>query len=305
MTSRRSVSPTALAGIGGMLFAVIWSGSFVATKVALGDVPPLWLAGLRLAAAGALLFAITFPSARRRWGMLSGHQRRQVAVAGLLSQGAYLAGTYWSLVELPTGVVNVIVSTVPLISVPAAWLILRERLSVVDLTTAVFGVVGVAIVVSDGQGMLGDAFLSAPVLVTIASVLALAAGNVLMKPHVAPDAIIHICALQMLVSAGPVIILAILREGVLPGDWTGASLAAFGYLVLVGSIIGTYLWYKTLEAFTARGASMFFLFTPVFGLAIGWSLLEEPVTVAKAVGAAVVGGSILFRTAWVLRSNSR
>lgn len=288
--------------IGGIVFAAIWSGSFVATKIALADIDPLWLAGLRLTSAGILLMALTGAQVVRVWRSLTRRHTTVILLSGLLSQGFYLAATYWSLVELPTGVVNVIVAALPLVSVPMAFLVLRESLDAVDATAAALGLLGIVIVVMGRDaGALTVANLTSPaVILTVASVFALALGNALIKPLVSAGTIIPVCAMQMILSGLVVTGIAAFRGGFDAIAFSRSGIEAFAYLVLIGSIAGTFLWFKVLMIFTAKAASMFFLFTPVFGLIIGWAMLDEPMTTPKLLGAAIVCGSIFLRGAHAL-----
>src|SRR6266540_1572021 len=95
--SDRRPDTAAWGAIGGLVFAAIWAGSFVATKVGLATTAPLWLAGVRLSTAGALLSALTFRSTVARWRKWSRRERAVVVASGLLSQAFYLAATYESL----------------------------------------------------------------------------------------------------------------------------------------------------------------------------------------------------------------
>lgn len=111
-------------------------------------------------------------------------------------------------------------------------------------------------------------FLSLPVVLTIASVLALAAGNTLVKPYVSLRTIAPTCAIQMTLSGIVVLSLAAYLEGRDGLAVSAHSLSARAYSIFIESIIGTFVWYKVMETFTAKGASMFLLFTPIFGPAI-------------------------------------
>lgn len=295
--SRSHSGRNILAAIGGVIFAAIWSGSFVATKIALAEIPPLWLVGIRLAAAGLVYSALAFSTHRSLWGKMSNKGRGTLVISGLLSQAFYLGGTCWALTALPTGVVNIIVAGLPLISLMMASILLKERIEPIDIVAAGIGAAGVAMVVigRDPTLLTSKSALTTPVVLTFATVLGLATGNALIKPYISWHSITSICATQMTLSGVLVLALAARYEDTYRPIASTNSLVALGYLVLVGSIGGTLIWYKVLEIFTAKGAGMFFLFTPIFGLGIGWALLNEEMTWTKAVGAAVVSGSILLR----------
>lgn len=138
-------------------------------------------------------------------------------------------------------------------------------------------------------------FLSRPVVLTIASVLGLATGNNLLKPFVSLRTIAPTCAIQMPLSGIVVLSLATYLEGRDDLAVSAHSLSALAYLIFIESIVGTFVWDKVLKIFTAKEASMFLLFTPIFGLAI-WSIaLGEEMTVPNLPGASVVSCSILLR----------
>lgn len=79
----------------------------------------------------------------------------------------------------------------------------------------------------------------------------------------------------------------------LPGSWQ--SLAALLYLILIGSIAGTLLWLNILKIFSAKKASMFFLFSPLFGLLFGWTFFGEELGFMKLSGAAIVCCAVLLQ----------
>ena len=160
-------------------------------------------------------------------------------------------------------------------------------------------------VVLGGSGIALANFASLPVGLVLASVVARAYGNALIKPLVSTATIIPTCAIQMTLSSVLVIAFALWQDGNGSNLLVSVrSLGAFVYLVLIGSIAGMFIWYKVLGTFSAKGASMFFLFTPLFGLIIGWSLLDEAMTSLKIMGAALVGGAILLRSGFALKSSS-
>jgi drug/metabolite transporter (DMT)-like permease len=284
--------------VGGIAFAAIWSGSFVATKVALVNASPLLLASIRLSVAGIILLILTFPSARALWRGSSRRMRLAIIVSGLLYQAFYLGATYCALVILPTGLVTIIVATLPLVSVPIAFAVLRERPGAIDILAASSGLIGVVIVTlgRNPHALAAQSFILIPVLLTGISVVALATGNALVKSYISPRTIMPVCAIQMVISG---FVLTTLSWGFEPDRHfivAPSSIAALAYLVLIGSILGTFIWYRVLSIYTAKSASLFFLFTPIFGVAIGWTVLGETMTLTQLFGVAVVCVSILLRS---------
>ncbi|MDR1888673.1 MAG: DMT family transporter [Zoogloeaceae bacterium] len=298
-----NAKPFLFASLGGVLFAGIWSGAFIATKIGLDDMQPLWLAQTRLAMAGLIFFLLTRAETIRFWKTATPGRWITVLVSGILSQAVYLGATYWALTLLSAGAVAIVVAALPLIAVPMGALLLRERIAVVDVGAALVGGIGVVIVaLGRDAAPLNDTNLAAlPVLMTFIAVLALAAGNALIKPCVNLRTIGPICATQMIVSSVVLLPVALYFHGQFSMTFSAQGMGAFCYLVLAGSVLGTYVWLKVLKFFTSKSASLFFLLTPVFSLFIGYFLLNEPLTPQKLVGAALISGSILVNACWYLR----
>ncbi|MCL2310166.1 MAG: DMT family transporter [Proteobacteria bacterium] len=289
-------SPFLLMFLGGVLFASIWSGAFIASKVSLNDIPPLWLAQIRLAAAGLIFFLISRATTIRFWKEATPRCRTEILVAGVLSQAGYLGPMYWALCSLPAGTVTVVVASLPLVAVPMGALILRERISGMDIVAALVGAFGVIIVAigRDAAAVNYTNLVSAPVVITFLAVLALAAGNALIKRYVNLQTIGPVCALQMMASSFALLPFALYFHGWHPGSFSHHSIGAFLYLVLIGSVLGTYVWMKVLQFFTSKSANIFFLLTPIFGLGIGYLYLHEPLTWQTLGGAALVIAAIMF-----------
>lgn len=292
----------------GVCFAVIWSGSFVATKLALADIHPLWLVEIRLAAAGMIFLLLTRKSTVVFWEKATPRCWIEVVLSGLLSQAVYLGGTCWALVTLPTSVVAIIVAALPLASIPMAFLILKEKISLMGIVAAVFGLIGVAIVAieRDSRAMSQMTLFSTPVLLTLTAVITLATGNALVKPYVSLKNIGAICTMQMLSASIALLpFLFYFNEGS-NFSVSHKGLMALSYLIFIGSVAGAFIWLKILQIFSAKSASGFFLLTPLISILIGVLFLDEKMTPLKILGAAIVSGSILFNAGhYILQSKSK
>ncbi|MDD7911165.1 DMT family transporter [Pseudovibrio exalbescens] len=280
----------------GVLFAAIWSLSFVATKAALADLGPASLASGRLLLAGILLSVLIHPRLYAFFRGLNRSQMRRVLLAGLLSQAGYLTASYWSLLHLPTSLVNIVVSSLPLATVPFAFFILHEQVRAITVVSFILSMTGVAVTLMSGSDFLAiEPDFILPSAILFASVLMLACGNVIVKPLINPTTLLPICALQFLSSGLLVSGLAVVSEPLptLPGIWQAAPY--IGFLAVIGSIVGTLIWFKILEKLPANTASGFFILTPVFGILLGRFVFGEEITTNKVVGVIIIGLAILLQ----------
>ena len=282
----------------GILFAAIWSSSFVATKFALGYVPPLTLAAIRLLLAGFVLTALQLSQTR---GFLLEHSKKtifKVIIAGLLSQGLYLSGSYWALVNMPTSIVNIAVSSLPLVTLPFAFALLGEKVRCSSVLAFILGMVGVAVTLVGGNDLITTTLTTRGIAAGLLflAILSLALGNVMVKPIVCSKNLIPICVIQFVSSGLSTFIISIAVEPEITTTAISLSIHSILFLSLIGSILGTIIWFKLLNLMPAGAASSFFLVTPIFGIIFGWMFFNEPVTYAKIVGVLIVCSAILLRT---------
>ena len=132
------------------LFAVIvWGGSFIATKIAVGQISPTSVVWLRFAIGiPILLFAVIM---RKQFAFPKGNEWWYFALLGFLGitfhqwlqsnglQTAQATTTAW------------IVSTSPAFIAILGWLVLKEKLNLMQSLGIVLAMVGVLVVVSKGD----------------------------------------------------------------------------------------------------------------------------------------------------------
>lgn len=142
-------------------FVTVWGGGFVATRVALEYAAPFTYLGVRytlafLVALAAFGWRARWPTTRIQWG--------HVAVAGLLSHGAYLGGSYYAQNwGLSAGVTALILALQPLATalVVSRWF--GVKLSSMQMIGVAVGLAGVALVVAhrvDAEALSGASLLA-------------------------------------------------------------------------------------------------------------------------------------------------
>ena len=107
MTKTRTLTILAFAAI-----YLLWGSTFLAIRIAVESVPPLFAAGVRFALAGSVLYGWArwrggAPPTRIEW-------RSVLILAIFLFLIAY-GGVFWAERSMPSGIVSVLVSTIPLL----------------------------------------------------------------------------------------------------------------------------------------------------------------------------------------------
>src|SRR6266568_4505202 len=122
---------------------VLWGTTFLAIRIAVAELPPLFAAGTRFLIAGVVLFGVMCLKGETRPNRV---QWRNLLVMSLLMFVAEYGPLFWAEKYVPSGVVSVLAATIPIITLVMEMLILRQqkwRLGLAAATMLGFAGVGV------------------------------------------------------------------------------------------------------------------------------------------------------------------
>ena len=260
---------------------VIWGSTYLGIAIAGETIPPLLAVSTRFITAGALMAGIV----ALRGTSLRIPRRAFVScvVIGLLLPGAN-AVLFFAERDVPTGLASLIIASVPL------WIVVLrllngERLSWQALTAVGVGFAGVAIIAqpSGGATTLG-------IVLCFVSAIMWASGSVLSARLQMPRDPFAATAYEML--AGGVLMLLPALFTVHGFSPSSASIAAWVYLVVFGSIVG-YTAYVWLLANAPLGTvSTYAYVNPVVAIGLGVLFRGEQLTWRLVLGAAIVVAAV-------------
>jgi drug/metabolite transporter (DMT)-like permease len=217
---------------------LIWGSTYLAIRLAIDTVPPLAMAGVRFLIAGSLLFPIALATGDRTDRVTGRHWRSALVIGVLLVTGGNGVLTFAEL-HVSSGVVAMLVATVPLWMVALAHLRGIQRVSRLGLAGLIVGLVGVGLMLRPGS--VGSA---APLWLafTLISPVSWAIGSIYARGATMPRRPLLATAMEMLCGGAALCLIAALL-----GEWgqvhpeaiSGLSVAAFFYLVIPGSVIGS------------------------------------------------------------------
>jgi drug/metabolite transporter (DMT)-like permease len=270
---------------------VVWGSTYLAIAVADRTLPPLLMLAVRFALAGGLLYAWSLwrgdvaaaRPGRREW--------TAAAIVGGLLLFVDTGGIAWSEQRVASGLTALLVATVPLFTALLERRFFGIRLSFGALAGIATGLLGVALLV--GQSAHLDPVGAAVIL---GAALAWAGGSSYARVAPLPKAPFLSASMQMLSAAA---LLAVTGAGmgevghVHPAAISAGSVAAFGFLVVFGSIV----------AFTAYGwllrsgapsvlVSTYAYVNPAVAVMLGWALAGEAVGGRELAAGAIIVASV-------------
>jgi len=277
---------------------LVWGTTYLAIAFAIETLPPFTSGALRFAVAAALMFAWVLVRHPRQ---LRGLPWRHALVSGALLGGIGNGFVVWAQQGLPSGIVALVVSAIPVIVLLFDWLFFTRKAPTGRALAGVgIAFVGVMTIVLQRHGVAGDA---APVYVfaILCAVLAWSTGTLLQKRGTPPQQLLGVTCVQMLAAALLQFVLAVANRewvGFDPGAVSLASVLAVAYLAVFGSIIALncYVWLLTREP--ASQVATYALVNPIVAVVLGAVVLGETLTSTIMMGAAMVLGGValvLFR----------
>jgi drug/metabolite transporter (DMT)-like permease len=278
---------------------IIWGSTYLGIRYAIETLPPFLMAGTRFVTAGAILFV---------WAKLSGpkidsplSQWRRALVIGCLLLLCGNGGVTWAEKYVPSSLAALLVATEPLWMVMLNWASGGKRPNGKVLLGVFVGLAGVALLVGSG---LGDGnSLSRMMLigcgVVILAGMAWAGGSVYASRNPAMGPTSLASGMQMLAGGGLLLLLSLVtgdfkQLNLGAASWT--SLAAFGYLLVFGSLVGFTAYSWLLRNVTPASAATYAYVNPAVAVLLGWLLANEPLTLRMLVAAAVIVCSVVLIT---------
>jgi drug/metabolite transporter (DMT)-like permease len=260
--------------------AVLGGVNAIAVKVSVEALDPFWSAGLRFAAAGALLVVLVLATRR---SFPSGRSLAGAAMYGAIAFSGSFAFITPALRDVSAGTAIVFLALVPLETFGLAILQGQERFHVQGLLGGMVALGGVLVIVID---QLSAAVPLASVILILAGSLFIAQGSITLKaiPRSDPFAT---NAVAMLTGAAILLALslAVGETWAIPSD--PATWAALGYLVVFGSVVLFGLYLFVLRRWTASAVSYVTLLMPLVSVPLAAVLISEEVSLPFLVGGAI------------------
>lgn len=277
-----------------IIACALWGVATVIAKALLGSVPPITLLVLQLVPSVVVLWLLVAARGARplrRNGLVP------VALLGLLNPGLSYMLSMLGLTMTSASMATLLWAAEPALIVAAAWLLLRERVTLRFLAALAAAGGGVLLV----SGIAGDGLAGATgrgAALILAGVLCCALYTVLSRKIVAAIDPLPAVALQQTVGLAWAVAIWPLEAGGEPSAPAAGQLAAAALTGLMYYAGAFWLYLNALRSVTATTAGIFLNLTPVFGVATAFSFLGERLTASQWLGAVAILAAVLGLLAW-------
>lgn len=269
--------------------SVLWGGSFLFGKIALGELPPFTVVLLRVAlAALALWLAVaatrqSVPRARAVW--------LAFFAMGLINNLIPFSLIMWGQVRIGSGLASILNGTTPLWTVVVAhWMTADEKMNARKLAGVLIGVAGVAVMIGPLAlaGLGGDVVAQLAVIAaTLSYAFAGLYGRRFARMGVAPMVVAGGQVGAATVMLLPVVLLVDMPWTLpMPGLRTWAALAG---LALLSTALAYVLYFRILAKAGATNVLLVTFLIPVSGVLMGVLVLDETLEPRQLAGMMLIG----------------
>ena len=240
------------------LVAVIWGLAFVASRLALDELPPTLMTTLRFAIAAVPCLLVRKPEVS--WPLL-------IAISATLFLGQFLAQAFGIAHGVPVGLASVVVQSQALFTVAFAVIAFGEaptRMQIIGITVAACGLLMIC-------GTVGYDFSVGAFAVLMISPVVFAIGNLLLR-RARNVPMFDLFAWLCLASAVPLAALTLILDGPQTAWHSLIHMSLTGVISIlsigaVSTSIAYWLWGRLLRDHTAAQVVPFALLVPFVGAA--------------------------------------
>jgi drug/metabolite transporter (DMT)-like permease len=274
-----------------VLLCLSWGFNQVAVKLAIPEIPPLIQAAIRSAGAGLIVWLWT--RARRIPLHLDDGSLPAGLLAGVLF-GIEFVLVYRGLLFTNASRAVLFLYTAPFFVVLGSrWLIPGDHFQPSQWLGLVFSFAGIAVAFGipsggDPRQVVGDVML-------LAAALAWAATTLTIKASALSRVSAEKTMLYQLVVSIPILTLAAFAFGERMTSLPGAvAIGSLLYQTIWVVSVTFVIWFALIVRYSANRLSAFTFLTPLFGVAAGHFVLDEPITPAFALAVAMVIAGLML-----------
>ncbi len=265
-----------------VLSMIFWSLSFVWFRIANEAYAPITIVFLRLCLAVGLLSLFLWIT--KGFSKIRAEDRRYFFFLALFEPFLYFLGESFGLTLVSATVGSVIISTIPVFGVLVAWILYKERLTLINYIGVVISFLGVLIFITDASGSLS---MNIKGLLLLSLAVAAAVGYNMILHRLSPK--YHPVFIVFMQSAIGVILFLPLFIIFDLGDFIATGIVARSFTIIVLLSVFASSGAFVLFAYSVRSlgisrANIFSNLIPLFTAIFAFFISNEIPTIQNAIG---------------------
>lgn len=272
---------------------VIWGSTYLMNKIAVSQLQPFFLSGLRFIVASIVIFIIA------KFLKVNLSITKKQLVNSIISGFLFLTlGNGLAVVALQfidSSFAALEISAQPLVVLIMMRILMGKRITIMSYIGVVLGFIGIFLLVSQKQIISQDGQILGMVLI-FACMLSWAYGSIFVGKADLPSNIFVNAGYQMLTGGIMLAVISLLlnESWVLPNKWqTDVKWSMLG-LIILGSIIAFTSFNYLLKEVSPEKVATNTYVNPIIALILGWWILDEHITLQSIIAAAILLTGVYF-----------
>lgn len=272
---------------------VIWGSTYLLNKIAVDQLAPFWLAGIRFTTAGLLIFAIA-----RLLGLslkISTRQLKNTVFAGFLFLSFGNGVVVWALKFVDSNFAALEISAQPLIILLMMWILQGKKIQPMSLVGIALGIIGIYLLINQ-KVVVQQENSGWGILMIFSAMLAWAYGSLFVGREDFPKNYFINTGYQMFTGGIMLILmsLAFREPWIGPAVWEVDTSWAMVLLIIFGSILAFTSFNFLLTKVSPEKVATNTYVNPIVAMFLGWYFLNEQITGQSVLAAIILLTGVYF-----------
>ncbi len=272
---------------------VIWGSTYLLNKIAVSELPPFMLAGIRFTIAGVLIFVIA--KIMKINLSITKRQFRNCSFVGFLFLTFGNGVVVWALKYVDSGFAALEISAQPLVILFMMLLLQGKKIESMSVIGVILGVIGIYLLVSQKE-LISNEMTLIGVFMIFLCMISWAYGSLFVAKADLPKNYFVNTGYQMLTGGVMLVIVSFVlgEKWIAPSLWSEAVLLSMFLLVVFGSIVAFTSFNYLLKVVSPEKVATSTYVNPVIAMMLGWYFLDEQITTQSIVAAGILLTGVYF-----------
>ena len=272
---------------------LIWGSTYLLNKIAVGQLEPFMLAGVRFLSASFLMFLIVKVSSKSLKVTLV--QLKNAAIAGFLFLAIGNGVVVWALSYVDSGLAALTIASQPLIVLLLLWIIENKRIKLFSWVGVFVGLLGMYLLISQNQITSSPESLKGIIMI-IGCVITWGYASIFVGKAELPKNYLVNSAYQMFFGSLWLILMSMIKQEhwISPDEWEINVRWSMLGLIIFGSIVAFTSFNYLLRTVSPEKVATSTYINPIVAMVLGYLVLKETISIQSVVAAVVLLTGVYF-----------
>jgi len=272
---------------------LIWGSTYLLNKIAVGQLEPFMLAGVRFLSASFLMFLIVKVSSKSLKVTLV--QLKNAAIAGFLFLAIGNGVVVWALSYVDSGLAALTIASQPLIVLLLLWIIENKRIKLFSWVGVFVGLLGMYLLISQKQITSSPESLKGIIMI-IGCVITWGYASIFVGKAELPKNYLINSAYQMFFGSLWLLLMSMIKQEhwISPDEWEINVKWSMLGLIIFGSIVAFTSFNYLLRTVSPEKVATSTYINPIVAMVLGYLVLKETISTQSVVAAVVLLTGVYF-----------